>query len=247
MAVTLFRTCLVDAVRPQVAKAAASALRRHGHVVEAPRGATCCGQPAWNGGFVAEARRVAARTLKALSRTSGPIVTPSGSCATMIARHWPELFAGTEREADARAVAGRTHELTQFLAPDTADAAAAPAAVGEVGAGDAAVALHHPCHALRELGVKEQPRRLLAAAGWRVVEPPGAERCCGFGGTFSVKLPAVSTAMADDKLDELVASGAGRVAACDLSCLLHLEGRAASRRLPLRFEHVAALLDGPRA
>ena len=104
------------------------------------------------------------------------------------------------------------------------------------------VAFHDSCHGLRELGIKVQPRLLLGGAGVEVVETPGAERCCGFGGTFSVKLPAVSVAMADDKLDEWVAAGVDTVVGGDVSCLVHLEGRARRRSLPLRFRHLADVL-----
>ncbi len=105
------------------------------------------------------------------------------------------------------------------------------------------VTFHDSCHGLRELGVKAQPRQLLSAAGVEVVETDGAERCCGFGGTFSVKLPAISVAMADEKLDEWVAAGVDTVVGGDLSCLVHLEGRARRRALPLRFRHVAEVLN----
>ena len=108
-----------------------------------------------------------------------------------------------------------------------------------------AVTVHDSCHGLRELGLKDQPRRLLARRGVEVTESDGAERCCGFGGTFSVKLPAVSVAMADDRLDEWMAAGVHTVVGCDLSCLVHLEGRARRRSLPLEFRHLVEVLDGP--
>ena len=156
----------------------------------------------------------------------------------MMREHWPELFAGTAEEDDARAVAARVVELSSFLVgqPGIEAERAEPSAAGRV-------TFHDSCHGLRELGVKAQPRQLLAAAGVAVVETAGAERCCGFGGTFSVKLPAISVAMADDKLDEWVAAGIDTVVGGDLSCLVHLEGRARRRALPLRFRHVAEVLQ----
>jgi L-lactate dehydrogenase complex protein LldE len=155
----------------------------------------------------------------------------------MMREHWPELFAGTAEEGDAKAVAARVVELSSFLVEQ-------PGVEPRHGdqSGDGRVAFHDSCHGLRELGVKAQPRRLLAAAGVEVIETDGAERCCGFGGTFSVKLPAISVAMADEKLDEWVAAGIDTVVGGDLSCLVHLEGRARRRALPLRFRHVAEVL-----
>jgi L-lactate dehydrogenase complex protein LldE len=197
----------------------------------------CCGQPAWNAGFTAAARRVAKSALRRLRRTSGPVVVPSGSCATMIHEHWPRLFAGTRREGDAREVAGRIQELAVYL-DRQADPGPPAAPTGQ------RVGYHDACHALRELGVKDEPRRLLAHHGVEVVEVPSGERCCGFGGTFSVKLPSVSVAMADEKLDEWVAAGVDTVVAGDLSCLIHLEGRARRRQLPLSFRHLGEVLRG---
>jgi L-lactate dehydrogenase complex protein LldE len=175
--------------------------------------------------------------VKRLRRTRGPVVVPSGSCATMIHEHWPRLFAGERLERDARAVADRVQELAVYL--DRQAEPGPPAAPTGLRVG-----YHDACHALRELGVKHEPRRLLAQQGVEVVEVAGAERCCGFGGTFSVKLPSVSVAMADEKLDEWVAAGVSTVVTGDLSCLLHLDGRARRRGLPLAFRHLAEVLRG---
>jgi L-lactate dehydrogenase complex protein LldE len=157
----------------------------------------------------------------------------------MMREHWPVLFAGSAEEGDAKAVAARVVELSSFLA-DRQHAPVEQARRADPDLGR--VSFHDSCHGLRELGVKAQPRQLLSAAGVEVVETDGAERCCGFGGTFSVKLPAISVAMADDKLDEWVAAGVDIVVGGDLSCLVHLEGRARRRALPLRFRHVADVL-----
>jgi L-lactate dehydrogenase complex protein LldE len=230
--VTVFPTCLVEMVRPAAGAATVRVLERRGHDVIVAKG-TCCGQPAWNSGFTGAARRVARRTLKALRRTSGPIVVPSGSCATMMHAAWPELFAGTRDEADVRAVAARVREFADFAAES---AGATTPATGMV-------AYHDSCHMLRELGVKDQPRRLLGECGVQVAEVEGAERCCGFGGTFSVKLPEVSVAMADEKLDEFAATGTGRLVGCDVSCLMHLGGRARQRGMDIEVAHLAEVIE----
>jgi L-lactate dehydrogenase complex protein LldE len=235
----LFPTCLFEQLRPDLIDRSLDALRATGGQPTLARGTTCCGQPAWNGGYATEARRVARATLHGLARTSGPVAVPSGSCATMIREHWPEVFAGTSDQAAAEDVASRVVELSVYLAsraPATGDGASADL--------PSPVTMHDSCHGLRELHVKAEPRALLAAAGVEVVESDGAERCCGFGGTFSVKLPAVSVAMADDRLDEWTAAGVRTVVGCDLSCLLHLEARARRRSLPLRFVHVVEAVAG---
>jgi L-lactate dehydrogenase complex protein LldE len=233
--VGVFTTCLVDQLRPDIADAVLGLLRHHGYRPVRVRGGTCCGQPAWNTGLISAARRVARRTLRALTDTTGPVVVPSGSCATMMHEFWPELFRNTRDEAAAIAAAQRVTELSAFLAPH---------AVARVGNGQARVVYHDSCHMLRELGIYDAPRRLLAADGINVVDISGAELCCGFGGTFSVKLPEISTAMADEKLDAVVAAGVRRIVGCDYSCLLHLQGRAERRGLDIEARHLAEVLEG---
>jgi L-lactate dehydrogenase complex protein LldE len=236
----VFPTCLVEQLRPSLGgDCVALVAAADGAEPALASGATCCGQPAWNAGFAAAARRVARRTLRALRGGEGPVVVPSGSCATMVGHHWPELFAGTKDEAAARNVARRVVELSTYL--DRSDAVR-PAASGDGWLPGAVVAVHDSCHGLRELAVKDQPRRLLVDAGITVTETTGAERCCGFGGTFCVKMPAVSVAMADDKLDEWSEAGVTTVVGGDLSCLAHLEGRARRRALPMDFRHLAEVL-----
>ena len=251
VAVRFFASCLVELLRPDVGAAAQRVLRAGGHDPQPVRGATCCGQPAYNAGYAPEARRVARRTLRALDEGDGPCVVASGSCATMISHYWPELFDGTPEAEAARRVAARTVELTGFLAgSDPAEGLREPEPTsgdgdGPSGAGGVgrSVVVHDSCHALRELGAGETVRRTLAGAGHTPVSAEGTERCCGFGGSFSVKMPEVSVAMADEKLDNFAATGCAQVTSCDLSCLLHLQGRARRRGLELRFDHVATLLD----
>jgi L-lactate dehydrogenase complex protein LldE len=237
--VTVVPTCLADTLRPRLAARVVALLRRRGAEAAVARGVTCCGQPAYNAGFVDDARRVARRTLRALARTTGDVVVPSGSCAAMMAHHWPELFDGTRDAAAARDVAGRVVELSQWLA---ARAPSSPPG-GTAGPTAAPVAYHGSCHLVRELGARDNAAAVLAAAGIEVRVPDRAELCCGFGGTFSVKLPGVSTAMADEKLDTLAATGATTVVGCDLSCLAHLEGRARARGLDLSFGHLAETVE----
>lgn len=233
--VVLFATCLVESVRPALAGQVAAVLRRAGAAPARARGATCCGQPAFNAGFDADAARVTARTVRALHATEGTVVVPSGSCATMLTTHAPHLLEGTRWADAAQAVAGRVEELSSYLA-GRLDGERATHSEGED------VAYHDSCHMLRELDLHDEPRAVLAAGGHAVREMPGQDRCCGFGGTFAVKLPAISVAMADEKLDEAVATGARVLATCDLSCALHLEGRARRRGLPLEVCHLAEVL-----
>ena len=234
----LFPTCVVDALNPEVGVASVRLLRRLGIEVSVPDGATCCGQPAWNAGQTEAAARVARVTAAALAAADADvIIVPAGSCATMIRVFWQELFElAHDREATAhiRALAGRVRELSEFLDGESLPAAAPP---------HQTVAFHRTCHMLRELGIVDQPERLLDATGATRVRTSAEGRCCGFGGLFSVKLPETSTAMADDILDAAVSAGAAELIACDASCLMHLAGRAEHRGLPLQFRHLAEVLD----
>lgn len=234
--VQLFVTCLVDSLTPEVGRATVDALEKAGCSVEVPSGQSCCGQPAFNVGIHDAARTMAGKTLDVLDATEGPVVIPSGSCAAMISRHYPDLFAGTEREAQASRVAGRVRELTQFLVDDLATTIRAEC-------DGCTVAYHHSCHGLRELGIEDQPDVLLD--GVNRVPLDGDRECCGFGGLFSVEMPAVSTAIMDRKLDALAASGADTLAAGDVSCLLHLAGGLHRRGSDMEVKHIAELLgDG---
>jgi L-lactate dehydrogenase complex protein LldE len=235
--VALLVTCVVDVLAPEVGEATVRALRRAGHDVSFDPDQTCCGQPAWNAGHAPEAAAVARVTLAALEREldagAEVVVVPAGSCAAMVRLGWPALFDGEERERALR-VAARTHELTAFLARH--------GVAGGTGAGDR-VAWHHSCHALRELHLDDRTvDAVLDGAGVERVAWPsgGGERCCGFGGMFSVTLPEVSCAMADEKLASL--PDCDVVAGADASCLVHLRSRAAATGRPIRTAHVAELL-----
>jgi L-lactate dehydrogenase complex protein LldE len=239
MRIALLVTCLAETFAPQVADAAAELVAATGAAVEVvPVAARCCGQPAWNAGYPAEARILARALIPALAGFDR-IVVPSGSCATMLIRYYPHLLPpGDPLAAEAAAVAARTSELTAFLAehlPGTAPPASPPP-----------VAFHPSCHSLRGAGVGRSGERCLEAAGCEVRRSAEAEECCGFGGMFAIKQDALSIAMADRKLDGLLGTGAEEVTAGELGCLLHLEGRARRRGLHLRFRHVALLLADRR-
>lgn len=236
--VALFVTCVIDVVQPEVGAAAVRVLRSAGLEVEVPRGQTCCGQPAWNSGFAHEAAAVASTTLEALEASNAPVVVvPAGSCATMIRQYWPELFRSVGSEGAARRaqdLGTRVLELTEFLAGRRLPAAALPE--------PCAAAYHRSCHMERELHLHDEPTDVLARIDGCDVRPwPADDRCCGFGGTFSVRLPETSVAMADDKLDALP-EGVTTIVGADSSCLLHLQARADQRGLQLRTRHVAELL-----
>jgi L-lactate dehydrogenase complex protein LldE len=238
MRVGLFVTCLADLMRPRIGFAALKLLRAAGAEVVVPRNQTCCGQPGYNAGDEASVRRLALKLAREFADCDYA-VTPSGSCAGMIRVHYPVLFRDAARAADIRALADKTYELTDFLVR---------VARLEHVPGDftGTLAYHDSCSGLRELGVKTQPRALLARMpGVRLVEMDEAETCCGFGGAFAVKFGDIATRLADNKCRHVQESGADAVVAGDLGCLLHLEGRL--RRLGdarTRVLHVAEVLAG---
>src|SRR5271169_1393281 len=236
--VALFVTCLVDLFRPTVGFAAVKLLEEAGCTVEVPRAQTCCGQPAYNLGDRANAKAIAAQVIEALAGFDY-VVAPSGSCAGMIRHHYPEAFADDPALLpQAQELAGRTWELVSFLVDVRG--------VEAVGARWERTATYHDaCSGLRELGVREQPRRLLASVeGLRLRELPGAETCCGFGGTFCVKYPDISDKMVADKAADIAATGAAAVLAGDLGCLLNIAGKLARQGQPIEVRHVAEVLSG---
>ncbi|MFV2008079.1 MAG: (Fe-S)-binding protein [Longimicrobiales bacterium] len=232
MRATLFVTCLGDQFFADACADSAELLRSLGVDVNVARGQTCCGQPAYNAGHWPEARSMASHALEVLADAEY-VVVPSGSCAAMMRRGYAELF-GDDGGAAVAELAGRTFELAEFIVRVLG--------VDAVGSGLAGrrVAYHHGCHALRELGSREEPLTLLRNAGAELVEWEAAEECCGFGGLFSAKLPEVSAAMADRKLDTL--PDPDIVTSADPGCLLHLSGRAAQRRSGPVFKHLAGVL-----
>lgn len=235
--VGFFATCLVDLFRPSVGFQAARLIESAGYRVVVPRAQTCCGQPAYNSGDRAGARRVA-RRMVALFDGFDHVVAPSGSCAAMFVRHFPDLLSDDAQWAGrARALAGRTHELVDFLSRVAGWRPSGPRPAA------GSITYHDSCSGLRELGIREQPRALLAAAGGpELREMEGSDICCGFGGTFCVKYPAISEAMADKKIDSIEATGAGTVVGGDLGCLMHIEGRLSRRGSAVATRHVAEIL-----
>lgn len=231
--VQLFVTCLVDALAPEVGRATLDALERVGCTVSFPEDQACCGQPAFNVGLHDDARTMAAQTLDVLDATEGPVVVPSGSCTAMIAHHYEELFEGTDRAEQASRVAGRVRELTQFLIDDI-DAPIPAKCDG------CTLAYHYSCHGLRDLGLDGQADRLLA--GTDRVDLAEDKECCGFGGLFSVEMPAVSAAIMNRKLDAIEESGAQTLVGGDISCLLHIEGGLRRRGSDIEVKHIAQLL-----
>jgi len=236
--VALFVTCLVDLFRPTVGFATVKLLEQAGCTVEVPRAQTCCGQPAYNSGDRADAKAIALQVFDAFAGYDH-VVAPSGSCAGMIRQHYPELFASDPVNLPrAQELAGRTWELTSFLVDVCGMRTVTAPWAREV-------TYHDACSGLRELGVKLQPRQLLASvAGLRLRELPGAEVCCGFGGTFCIKYPDISDKMVTDKEADIVATGAAAVLAGDLGCLLNMAGKLYRQGRRIEVRHVAEVLAG---
>jgi L-lactate dehydrogenase complex protein LldE len=236
--VGLFVTCLVDLFRPSVGFAAVKLLEDAGCRVEVPEAQTCCGQPAFNSGDTADAAAIA-RNVIAAFRGYDYVVAPSGSCGGMIVKHYPELFApGTADHEAALELAGRTHELVSFLTRVMK--------VEKVEASFPARATYHDsCSGLRELGIKAEPRTLLASvAGVSLREMTDSDVCCGFGGTFCVKYPGISDKMLEKKLKHIHATGADTLIAGDLGCLMNMAGKLKRQGSTVKVRHVAEVLAG---
>lgn len=237
----LFVTCLVDVMRPSVGFAAVRLLEAAGCDVVVPTAQTCCGQPAYNSGDRATAKALALATMAAFEGCDY-VVAPSGSCAGMLKAHYPRLMHGDEHaEARARAFAERVHELVSFLV-DVRGMHEVP------GRFEGRVTYHDSCSGLRELGVKEQPRRLLTSIkGLTLVEMPECEVCCGFGGTFSIKYPDISNAMVEKKTANIAATEPMLVLAGDLGCLMNIAGKLTREGRHVAARHVAEVLAGELA
>lgn len=234
--VGLFVTCLADLVRPQIGFASVRLLEQAGCDVEVPPTQTCCGQPAWNAGADKDASEIA-RAVIAAFEDFDYVVAPSGSCAGMIKRHYPEVFEKDEAWlARARALAAKTHELMSFLVK-VRGVTSVPAKFAK------SVCYHDSCSSRREMGVMQEPRTLLASVeGLSIKELAETQICCGFGGLFSVKYPEISERMADDKVADIVGSGADTLVGGDLGCLLHLAGRMKREGKAIEVRHAAEVL-----
>jgi L-lactate dehydrogenase complex protein LldE len=236
--VALFVTCLVDLFRPSVGFASVRLLEQAGCSVEVPESQTCCGQPAYNSGDRRTAAEIAAQVIAAFDEYDY-VVAPSGSCAGMLRKHYPALFPeGSSERAAAETFAGKCFELVSFLT-EVMQVKAVP------GLCDRSVAYHDSCSGLRELGIKTEPRKLLRQIqGLQLKEMPEAEVCCGFGGTFCVKYPAVSNAMVEQKIANVEKSGADLLLAGDLGCLMNMAGKLARKGSAIEVRHVAEVLAG---
>lgn len=245
--VALFVTCLADMFRPQAAQAAVRVLERQGDRVVFPADQTCCGQFTFNAGYHREASQMARHFVETFETTSGPIVGLAGSCVAMVVHEYPRLLRANSLDGDgdpeewperAERVAARTVEWSQWLAKD---------ATGPI-PGDGPPFMHHlGCHMRRLLQATDTPERVCAARGVQLVEPEEADQCCGFGGTYSMTEPAVSTALADAKW-EAIRQGADRTGAlaltgADLGCLLHLAGRQNHQGGTYPVLHLAEVVD----
>jgi L-lactate dehydrogenase complex protein LldE len=236
--VTLFMQCIVDSCFPEVGEAMVTVLEGLGLSLDYPAGQTCCGQPAYNAGYRQESARLARHFLDVFEDAE-IIVCPSGSCVNMVRHHYRELFDGEPRLLDQVArVAAKTFEFTEFLVDVLG--------VTDVGATwPGSVTYHDSCHLLRGLGVKDQPRALLAGVrGLELIEMTRSDECCGFGGTFAAKYPEISEALLETKLANIHATGAQAVVGCDMGCLMHMQGMIRRRELPIRVHHIAQILAG---
>ncbi len=252
MRVFLFVPCFIDQIFPAVAESTLKVLKHLGCDVVFPENQTCCGQPAYNSGYFHEARLMAMHQVNALlnlKSTPSPgsppdfdfkhdyIVGPSGSCVAMIRNFYPQLIGDDMRfEKITGEMSKRTFEFSEFITK----------IIGVKkfsGRLDATVSFHDSCHGLRELGLKDEARKILGRIeGLKLIELPHNEICCGFGGTFSVKFPEISTAMADEKLENFEATGADILVSGDSSCLMHLQGRAKRKGSRKRFAHIAEIM-----
>lgn len=234
-AVYFFGTCVIDLLFPEAGLSAMRLLRRAGLKVIYPQDQTCCGQPAYNSGYQDEARRVARAQLDAFAQDL-PIVVPSASCAGMFRVHYPRLFADTPDEARATAVAGRVYELTDFLVRTL------HIRLDDLGP-PTRVVLHNSCSARREMEVAGAATTLLdGLANIEAFEPEHARECCGFGGTFSVKQPEISAAMAADKAAAILSTGAHVLVSQDCGCLMNLGGTLRRQGANIAVRHIAELL-----
>jgi len=235
MKVSLFIPCFIDQFYPQVGISIVQILERLGCEVDYPEGQTCCGQPPFNSGCWDEARSIAEHSLDVFAE-SEVIVSASGSCGAMMKVFYPELFKGTTRHFDALKLSQKIHEFSDFLVNHLG--------VRDVGARfDGTATFHDGCHGLRELGIESQPRELLKhVRGLTVVEMKEAKTCCGFGGTFAVKFPSISTAMGEVKCASLLETGANIVVSNDSSCLMQIQGLLDRQGKKIQCLHLAEIL-----
>jgi L-lactate dehydrogenase complex protein LldE len=233
--INLLIPCFVDQLFPAVGISVVRIFEKLGHAVDFKEGIFCCGQPAFNAGFWEESRSIGERVLQAL-KGEDPVVVPSGSCATMVKNFYPELFRAKPQAQAAEQLSARVFEFSSFL-------------VDQLGVTDlgsrfpAKVTFHDGCHGLRELQVKRQPRLLLERVkDLTLIEMADQTSCCGFGGTFAVKFPMISTAMGETKSASALETGAEYLVSNDSSCLMHLQGLLSRQNQKLKTIHLAEVL-----
>jgi L-lactate dehydrogenase complex protein LldE len=237
--VTLFIQCLVDGMYPEVGEAVVRLFENLNIPVDIPIDQTCCGQPAFNSGYRREAS-IAARRFIEIFEKARVIVCPSGSCVDMVKHQYPFLFKDDPAwQRRALAVSHKIFELTEYIVDVLK--------IEDVGASfEGTVTYHDSCHLLRNLGVADQPRKLIAKVrGAKLIEMENAQKCCGFGGLFSVKFPDISTAILEEKVAYIIAARADAVVGCDISCLMNIEGMLKRKNVSIKTLHIAQLLAGP--
>jgi L-lactate dehydrogenase complex protein LldE len=235
MTIDIFIPCFIDQMFPETAWNMIKVLEKLGCKVQYNQEQTCCGQPAWNAGFKEKVKPVATKWLNDFN-SNNPIVSPSGSCTGMIRNYYLEMFANTSNHLKCKSAQARSFEFTEFLLDVLK--------VEDIGATLKGKATYHDaCGALRECGIKEGPRTLLShVKGLELVEMQDNETCCGFGGTFAVKFEGISTAMADQKVNNAIAVGAEYIISTDVSCLMHIDAYIQKKRLPIKCLHIADVL-----
>lgn len=236
--VSLFIQCLVDTMFPRTGEAMVDVFDRFSIPFDYPRGQTCCGQPAFNSGYRDDAAAAAKHFIE-IFKDAEVIVCPSGSCVHMVRHHYPILFADDPEMLEKAFLIGeKTYEFTQYLV----DVLGITDTQAEI---QSTVTYHDSCHLSRGLGIKEQPRTLLKnIQGLTFTEMKDSDTCCGFGGTFSVNYPEISVAMVDEKIDNILATGADIVTGCDISCLMNIWGRLSRLGKKVQVIHIAELLAG---
>ena len=235
--VTLFASCMVDQIAPTVGESTVDVLEHLGIAVDFLDDQTCCGQPAFNSGFRSESLPVATRFIELFEQVTGPIVVPSGSCAAMVRNFYADLFRGDEKMTiRARRLGERLYELsefiTRFFGTDAIKGTLADTAT-----------YHKCCHLLREIGVDEEPMKILSnVEGLQMTPLERADVCCGFGGAFSVKMPDISSAILDEKLDNIETNGSNMVIAADTGCVYQMQGGLRRRGSAVEVVHIAEVL-----
>ena len=236
---SLFVTCVIDQFYPQVGVSVVRVLRKLGVDVDFAMAQTCCGQAVYNSGFTRQARQLALRVLDSF-QNSQYIVVPSGSCAAMMRVFYLDLFEDDSHLLQAQELASKVYEFSEFLVKVLK--------IDDVGASYPGKAAYHPgCHLLRELEVREEPRRLVSkVSGLELVDLPQVEACCGFGGTFSVKYPHISEGMLTEKISNLLSTNADTLVSCDMSCLMNISGALSRQGRDFKVRHLAQVLDGEK-